>query len=627
MPKPQLILRDAPGETHLLLGNEAIARGIIEAGVGVMATYPGTPSSEIADTLSAIAKDAGLYMEYSTNEIVATEVAAGAAMSGVRSAVAMKHVGLNVAADAFMTLAYTGVRAGMLVVSADDPYAFSSQNEQDNRRYALLSGVPMLEPSNPQEAKDMVLHGLELSETLELPCLMRTTTRVNHVRGPVKFGAIRKPKLEGEFLKDVQRFVMVPAHARVRHRVLLEKMKAAKDLSESSPYNRVVREGTELGIITSGAAYNYVMDAVEAMNVDAGVLKLGMTHPLPERLIGEFASQFDEVLVVEELEPYLETQTRSIAKEYAPKTKIYGKLNAELLPRLGELSTALVVQALSRLLDRETPVNFEEINQKYREATRRLPPRPPVMCPGCPHRASFYAIKKATGRKVVCTTDIGCYALGIQPPLRVGDALICMGASLGLACGISKATNSRTVAVVGDSTFFHAAIPGLINAAYNKHKITVAVLDNETTAMTGDQPHPGTGITGMGVPGKRILIEEVAKACGADYVKVVNPFNLKEATETFKEALQVDGVSVVVFRQPCRLLVVRKARKEGKKLPVAVVTDDCTNCKTCIEDFGCPAFYIKDGAILIDPLLCTGCMVCVQVCPYGAIKAQRREAE
>ena len=237
------------------------------------------------------------------------------------------------------------------------------------------------------------------------------------------------------------------------------------------------------------------------------------------------------------------------------------------------------------------------------------------------------AIKKATGRKVVCTTDIGCYALGIQPPLRVGDALICMGASLGLACGISKATNSRTVAVVGDSTFFHAAIPGLINAAYNKHKITVAVLDNETTAMTGDQPHPGTGITGMGVPGKRILIEEVAKACGADYVKVVNPFNLKEATETFKEALQVDGVSVVVFRQPCRLLVVRKARKEGKKLPVAVVTEDCTNCKTCIEDFGCPAFYIKDGAILIDPLLCTGCMVCVQVCPYGAIKAERREAE
>ena len=624
MPKPQLILRDAPGERHLLLGNEAIARGIIEAGVGVLSTYPGTPSSEIADTISAVAKEAGLYMEYSTNEIVALEVAAGAAMSGVRSVVCMKHVGLNVAADAFMTLAYTGVRAGMVVISADDPNAYSSQNEQDNRFYALLAGIPMLEPSNPQEAKDMLIHCLELSERLELPCLLRTTTRVNHTRGPVEFGPIKRPRLDGRFVRDSRRFVMIPANARVRHRVLLEKLGASRELSEHSPYNIVARDGYEVGIITSGVSYNYVVEAVEALDVDAGILKLGMTHPLPERMIGDFLGRFERVLVVEELEPYLEVQVRSIAKECAPDVAVYGKVGAEFLPRFGELSTRLVVEALSKLLNKPPPERFEGLDERLPDSVKRLPPRPPVLCPGCPHRASFYEIREATGGEFVCTTDIGCYALGVQPPLRVGDVLICMGASLGLACGISRATNSRVVAVVGDSTFFHAAIPGLINAAYNGHKVTVAVLDNETTAMTGDQPHPGTGVTGMGERGRKILIEDVARACGADYVRVVNPFNVKKAIETFREALKVDGVSVVIFRQPCRLLVVRNLRRKGREPPKCVVTDECTNCRVCIDRFACPAFYIEDGAIRINPILCTGCMVCIQICPYGAIKVERR---
>ena len=625
MPRPDVVLRGQPGECYLLLGNEAVARGIVEAGVGVMTTYPGTPSSEIADTVSAIAREAGIYMEYSTNEKVAVEVAAGAAISHVRSAVCMKHVGLNVAADAFMTLAYVGVRAGMVVITADDPNCWSSQNEQDNRYYALLSGLPCLEPSTPQEAKDMFLRAVELSERLEVPCLLRLVTRVSHTRGPVLFGPRRESTLPGRFERDVARFVMVPAFARVRHRVLLERMRAAREEAErAGDLNYVAREGGHLGVITAGAAFNYVMEALDTLGLEASVLKLGMVHPFPAKLVADFAARFDDVLVVEELEPYLELHTRAALQAEGVRTRVHGKLGAELLPRHGELSTRLVVEALCRLTGAKAPLDFSAVDERVKKARELLPPRPPVLCPGCPHRASFYVIKRVVGHKAVCTTDIGCYALGIQKPLEMGDFLICMGASVGGACGFSRALGERVVAVVGDSTFFHAAIPALVDAVYNQHAITVAVLDNLTTAMTGGQPHPGMGITGTGEPGKRVLIEEVARGCGVEHVFVVDPFDVREATRVFRQAVRVEGPSVVVFRQKCRLLAVREARRAGRELPRYHIDPEACRgldaCGVCVKAFGCPAFYVReDGKVAIDRELCTGCGVCAQVCPHGAI--------
>ena len=621
MVNSKLLLQDAPGKRFLLLGNEAIARGVLEAGVGVVTTYPGTPASEIADSISAVAPDAGLYMEYSTNEIVAIETAAGAAMCGVRALASMKHVGLNVAADAFITLAYVGVRGGFTIITADDPYCFSSQNEQDNRYYALLANVPCLEPSNPQEAKEMVSYSMNISEKLELPCLFRTTTRVSHTRGPVVFGPLKQPKLKGKFVKDVKRFVMVPAHARIQHKALLEKMERAKKISEESLYNKTVRNGSGMGVISSGAAYNYAVEAIDFLDVDASVLKLGMTFPLPEQKIVEFMEKHDQIVIVEELEPYLEMQVRAIAKNYVPHVKIHGKTITKYFPRFGELSTRLVVEALAKIAGKALPVAIKEIDEKYTRVSESVPPRPPVLCPGCPHRASFYVIKTATKNRAIYPTDIGCYALGIQPPLRIGDTLVCMGAGIGTACGISKVIEEDVVAVVGDSTFFHAAIPGLINAVYNNHKVTLVVLDNLTTAMTGHQPHPGTGKTGMKTRARKILIENIARACNVKYVKVVDPFKIKEAMKALKEGLKTRGPAVIIFRQPCALLVLSEKRRKGEKIVPIKISEKCTNCRVCIGAFGCPALYVENDHVIVNEALCTGCMVCAAICPYDAIEA------
>lgn len=623
MPNSRVLLKDEVGKRVLLLGNEAIARGVLEAGMGVVTTYPGTPASEIGDSISAIAAEAGLYMEYSTNEIVAVEVAAGAANSGVRTLTAMKHVGLNVAADAVMTLAYIGVKGGYVIVTADDPGCYSSQNEQDNRFYALLSNLPCLEPSNAQEAKEMTISAVEISEKLELPILLRPTTRVSHTRGPVIYGKLRKPNLKGEFIRDVKRMVMVPANARQMHVRLLEKVEKAKEISETSPYNRIVREGSSgLGIISSSSAYNYAVEAAHLLGLDASILKLGMTHPLPEKMIAEFLKNHEKIVVVEELEPYLEMQVKATAKDYAPNVKIYGKIGRLYFQRNFELSTRKVMMGLAEITGKEPPIDFRRIDEEYAEIVKDLPSRPPILCAGCPHRASFYVIKKATGENAIYTTDIGCYALGIAPPLKVGDILICMGASIGTAQGISKTTGKQTIAVLGDSTFFHAAIPGLINAVYNNHKVTLVVLDNLTTAMTGSQPHPGTGVTGMRSPSERILIEKVAEGCGVKYVKVVDPFKIKESTAVLKEALQHDGPSVVVFRSPCALMAAREKRRKGEKIVPLKITEECTNCMVCIKLLGCPALIIEDGKVTINEALCTACGLCVSVCPYNAIECK-----
>ncbi len=626
MPDSRLILQDAPGKRVLLLGNEAIARGILEAGIGVMTTYPGTPASEIGDTVSEIAAEAGLYMEYSTNEIVAVEVAAGAANSGVRALTAMKHVGLNVAADAVMTLAYVGVKGGYVIVTADDPECYSSQNEQDNRYYALLSGLPCLEPSNAQEAKEMTISAVEISEKLELPVLLRTTTRISHTRGPVTYGRLVKPNLKGEFVKDVKRMVMVPANARTMHVKLLEKLEKAKEITEKTPYNAIIRKGNgEYGIISSSSAYNYAVEAANLLELDASILKLGMTHPLPEKMIAEFLKNHKKVIVVEELEPYLETHVKAIAKDYAPNVEIYGKTKEKYFPRKGELSTRLVAMGLAKITGKNPPIDFEKIDAAYAEIAKTLPSRPPILCPGCPHTASFYVIGRATGKKAIYTTDIGCYALGIMPPLNIGDILICMGASIATAQGISKTTGKDTIAVIGDSTFFHAAIPGLINAVYNNHKVVLAVLDNLTTAMTGHQPHPGTGKTGMQAMGNRVLVEKVAEGCGVKYVKVVNPFKTKEAETVLKEALQHPGPAVIVFRAPCALMTVRDKRRKGIEIKACKITDQCTDCMACIKLLGCPALTVDEGKVRINEALCVGCGLCASVCPYNAIACSKTD--
>jgi indolepyruvate ferredoxin oxidoreductase alpha subunit len=615
-------LEDNPQKKVLLLGNEAIARGILESGIGIVTTYPGTPASEIGDSIAAIAAEAGLYMEYSTNEMVAVEVAAGAANCGVRALTAMKHVGLNVAADMLMTLAYTGVRGGYVIVTADDPECHSSQNEQDNRFYALFSNLPCLEPSNPQEAKDMTISAIEISEKLELPVLLRTTTRVSHTRGPVVYGKLTKPNLKGKFVRDLKRLVMVPANSRPKHEVLLKSWEKAKEISEASPHNTVVREGRsrEFGIISSSSAYNYAVEAADLLGLDAGILKLGMTNPLPEKMIAKFLKSHRKVIVVEELEPYLEIQVKAIAKDCAPNVDVYGKTSERYFPREGELSTRSVSSGLAKITGRKMPMSLEDIDEKYAKVMSELPRRPPILCAGCPHRASFYAIKKVGGEKALYPTDIGCYALGIAPPLSVGDIMICMGASLGTAQGISRVTGAPTIAVIGDSTFFHAALPGLVNAVYNDSKVVLAVLDNSTTAMTGHQPHPGTGLTGMGSPAEKVSIEKVAEGCGVKYVRVVNPFEVKEASAALKGALEHSGPSVVVFRAPCTLVSIREKRRKGVSTVSFKISGICTNCMTCIKLLGCPALIVEDEKVCIDEALCTACGLCVSVCPYDAIE-------
>jgi indolepyruvate ferredoxin oxidoreductase alpha subunit len=614
----------------LLLGNEAIARGIIEAGISVVTTYPGTPASEIGDSISEIAAAAGIYMEYSINEIVAAEVAGGAANSGVRALTAMKHVGLNVASDFIMTLAYAGVRSGFVIVTADDPECHSSQNEQDNRLYALLANLPCLEPSSPQEAKDMTISAIEISEKLELPVFLRTTTRVSHTRGPVIYGKIAKPALKGEFIKDMKRLVMVPAHSRPKHSVFLGIMEKAKEISETSPYNKIIREGNsgEFGIISSSAAYNYAVEAADLLELDASIMKLGMTHPLPEKLIGQFLKRHEKIIVVEELEPYLELHVKAIAKDHAPNIEIYGKIGKEYFPRDGELSTRVVATGLAKITNRKLSINLGKIDQRYAEISRDLPPRPPILCAGCPHRASMYVIKKVAGERTVYSTDIGCYALGVAPPLKTGDIMICMGASISTAQGISKATNAPTFAIIGDSTFFHAGIPGLINAVHNKHKIVIAVLDNLTTAMTGHQPHPGTGLTGMHVPTEPVAIEKVAEGCGVKFIRVVDPFNIREAEKAIKEAMQFPETSLIVFRAPCALLLVREKRRKGLEIMPFKINEKCTNCMACIKLLGCPAIILKeDKTVAINENICVGCGLCANICPYNAIVPAKTSTE
>ncbi len=609
------ILDTRAGSRVLLLGNEAIARGALEAGIAVATTYPGTPASEIGDALARVAKDAGIYFEYSTNEMVAAEIAMGAAASGVRAMVSMKHVGLNVAADALMTFAYTGTRGGFVLVTADDPSCHSSQNEQDNRYYALLGGIPLLEPSSPQECYEMTKEAFEISERLELPVIVRTTTRISHVRGPVTVGKIAPGVKKKEFVKDPTRFVTVPAVARIRHKVLLERLREAEALAGKSPLNRIekVNGGGDIGIITSSAAFNYAMDAAAGMSISADVLKLGFSHPLPADKVAEFVSDHERIVVVEELEPILENSVRAIAQRASLKTVIVGKADGAF-SRLHEFDQAIVARGLRAALSM-SPETAEETTPQ----TQELPTRPPVLCAGCPHSATYFAVNKATNRKALFASDIGCYTLGLAPPYNAADFLVCMGSSVGSAGGLAKVNDQPVIAFIGDSTFFHAGIPGLINAVHNGHRFLLMILDNRTTAMTGHQPHPGSerGPTCCDITA--VSIEEVVRGCGVKWLKVVDPYELKTTVDAVKEALGQTGVSVIIARRECALIAKRDSNGAIMKKHF-IDQEACKKCRTCVDRFQCPAISSIDEVQTIDDALCAGCGVCAQVCPYKAIK-------
>ncbi len=605
------------GETLLLLGNEAIARAAIEAGVDFAATYPGTPSSEIGLVLDDVASEAGLKFEYAVNEKVAMEVGAAAAISGLKSLVFMKHVGMNVAADVLMTLAYTGVRGAMVVVTADDPGCWSSQNEQDNRLLAKFANLPLLEPANAQECLDLTKFAFELSAFLELPVVVRTTTRVSHARGPVTLGERVPPKGKAHFDRDPNRFVMLPANAREGHKRVLQKMRLAEGISESSPHNRVEDLGKkgEIGIIASGPAYTYVMEFAD--DLKGKVLKLGFTNPLPRTKITQFLRSVQRVVVFEELELYLEDQVRALANEYDLRVDVYGKEQG-LLPRTGELDPDLVAEALVRLdlLDAKTVQRLRETKLP------KIPVRPPVLCPGCGHRGVAYAARQASRRQdVLFPVDIGCYTLIEYPPTATGDILLCMGSSIGTAAGLAATTDKKVLAFIGDSTFYHAGIPALIHAVHQNLTMTVCIMDNGTTAMTGHQPHPGIATEGH----PAVDMEALVRACGVASVETYDAYAVRDLTKAFRRALDREGVNVIIARHQCRLLELhdQKARGEAPVL-YEVIPEKCTKCGFCIDAFACPALVrLDDESVAIDPALCNGCGVCADICPPKAIVVSR----
>ena len=589
----------------LLSGNEALALGAYEAGVGVASAYPGTPSTEILENLTGYE---GVYCEWAPNEKVALEVALGASLAGVRALSTLKHVGLNVAADPLFTSAYTGVRGGLVIINADDPSMHSSQNEQDNRNYAFAAKLPMVEPSDPNEAKEFLKLAFDLSEEFDTPVLLRTTSRVAHVKGIVHSGEMMKSKVEPAITRDPRKTVMLPGHARLRRVELEKRMNRLKEFAETTGLNRVEPGKGDMGFIVSGVSYLYVKEAFP----DASVLKLGMCWPLPEGRIKEFASTVNDLYIVEELDPFLETHIKAMGVECKGKSNI---------PAIGELNVRKVREAIAPGTSKEAP--FEPV---------QMPTRPPNMCPGCPHRGIFHVLRK---HKVFVSGDIGCYTLAALPPLNAMDTCICMGASIGIAHGMDKALGAeakgRVVGVIGDSTFMHSGITGLINIVYNKGISTIIILDNRITAMTGHQQNPVTGCTLSGEPTTEVDIEALCKAIGIKNVQTIDPHDIPRAVKVVEEELQRDEPSVIITKAPCVLIPEHKNKKRRK---YRTQVDNCVGCRQCIS-IGCPAIsWIpltpeeavakgykekQKGHSLIDPMICDGCGQCFHLCKFDAI--------
>lgn len=574
---------------NLMLGNKALARGLFEAGCSVASSYPGTPSTEVTEE---IAKFDEVYAEWAPNEKVAMEVAFGASLAGKRSFCGMKHVGMNVAADPLFTASYTGVNGGMVICVADDPGMHSSQNEQDSRHYAIAAKVPMLEPADSAEAYEFAKKAYELSEEYDTPVIIKMCTRVAHSQSVVEPGERVMPEPK-PYEKNIAKYVMMPGNAIRRHPFVEERTRRLIALAEDCEFNRVEMGDTAIGIITSSTSYQY---AKEVFGDKASILKLGMVNPLPEKLIKDFAAKVDKVYVIEELDPVIENHCRVLGVE------VIGK---ELLPIEGEFCQNLLAEKLG--LDVPSCRKLDEV----------LPGRPPVMCAGCPHRGLFFTLSR---NKCTVLGDIGCYTLGAVAPLSAMDMTLCMGASISSSHGFNKAlgeaSEGKTVAVIGDSTFMHSGMTSLANIAYNQSNSTVIILDNSITGMTGHQQNPTTGYNIKGDPAGKINLEALCKAMGFNRVRVVDPYDLEACNQAIKEELAVAEPSVIISRRPCALLKYVKHNK-----PLKVNKDKCVGCKSCMR-LGCPATSMKDGKIQIDTTLCVGCGICKQMCKFDALENQ-----
>ena len=591
---------------EILSGNEAIARGAYEAGCSVACAYPGTPSTEILENAINYKE---IDSSWAPNEKVALEVGIGASFGGGRALVTMKHVGVNVAADPLFTLSYTGVNGGLVLVTADDPEMHSSQNEQDNRNYAKFAKVPMLEPSDSQECKEFTRLAFELSEQYDTPVMLRTTTRISHSKSVVELGERNTCLPEPRLVRNAAKLVMLPGNARVRHPLVEERIVKLSEAGATMALNRLEMRNTSIGIITSGACYQYVREVLPT----ASTLKLGMVHPLPHTLIRQFAAQVDKLFVVEELDPFIEEQIKAMG------IAVIGK---DLFSICGELTPERIQKAFAKIGVAVTSSATSQVDA----LPVKMPPRPPNMCPGCPHRGVFYALNQL---KAYVTGDIGCYTLGFMPPLSAMDTCVCMGASIGMATGVTKVVSAeeqkKVVAVIGDSTFLHTGINGLMDMVYNQAPATVIILDNRITAMTGRQDNPASGFTLMDAPTHRIDIPLLCKALGVKHIRLIDPFNLEQTRQVLQEEMNRPEPSVIITDKPCVLIKREGVFTKGTVLEVS--EEKCSGCRACLK-IGCPAIEWrpadgKKGKAYIDPMLCTGCDVCRQLCKFDAIKINR----
>jgi indolepyruvate ferredoxin oxidoreductase alpha subunit len=591
------------GKKLLLLGNEAVVRGALEAGLKFATTYPGTPASEIGDTLAKIAKDSNIYFEYSSNEKIALEAAAGAAFCGLKAMVSMKHYGLNVALDSLLPLIY--LECPLVLVVADDPGCWSSiQTEQDSRWISYLGKIPTLEPSDSQEVYEMTKFAFKLAFKYKIPVLIRLTTRVSHTRSLVKTGRLIFSKEKLEFVK--KKFSIGRELTINRHKDLLKKIEKIKnEISEKTKFNFSLKRKSDLGIIVSGVSYYYLLEILKELNLNLPILKIGLSYPLPERKIKNFLKNLSKVLIIEEIDPIIEKGVKEIANK---EIKIFGK---DLIPQFGEVKPENILFALKKLI----PKIKIELNKFEILVEKRFP----NLCPGCPHRATYWSVKQALKElkikeeEVVFGGDIGCYLLYALPPYNLADYIVAMGAGMGISHGISKVTLKKPIIFIGDSTFFHAGLPALANLVYNKADVLLIILDNKTTAMTGHQPHPGTSQTGMGEETKNLKIEEIVKSFQVDKLEVINVYNLNDSILKIKEAYQVRGVSVIVAKGECRLLTVRKMARAGIRIPKFEIVKQSENLEI-LKDFNCPAISKnKEGKYIIDENLCWGCGFCTQI--------------
>ena len=649
----------------LLMGNEAIGLGAMRAGVNFVSGYPGTPSTEVLETV-AKNNDGSIHVEWSTNEKAALEAAIGASYAGARALVTMKQVGLNVAADPLMTCSYLGVKGGLVLVVADDPGPISSQTEQDTRTFGQFSKVPVLDPSSSQECFEMIADAFEISEKYNTPVILRPTTRVCHACGSVcvsdDAAEDNSKHAPSGFERDTKRWVVFPQTSRIAHgRVEERAEQIAKDFScsyfptriemglqnsssgcnagisaqdhaetclqkNSSAHSAGVQENSNafdanksypLGIVTGGISYQYVKEALEQLQLDLPVFKIAIPYPFPEKQAQAFLKCCEKVLVVEELDPYIERELFCVCGKKNITCTIHGKIDGSF-QYAGEQSVEAIICVLEKLgfSDKKNAADTTSLAQLKLPPVPQLPQRPPVLCAGCPHRASFYAVKRAMrGKKTVFCGDIGCYTLGNAAPLDMVDTCLCMGADITIAQGIKTIEpDTHVFSFIGDSTFFASGITGVVNAVYNRHDIIICVLDNSTTAMTGQQPNPATGHTMMGVDGSAISIPDTLKALGVNFVETINPLNLEASIDVVKRATQESGVRAIIFKSPC--INVDKTRKA----PVVVCEDECTRCYACIKQIGCPATTLLDGAVSIDKSLCTGCGLCTQICPTKALR-------